>query len=146
MTDEVGRIVPIRINDEMRTAYLDYAMSVIVVARCPTCATASSRFIAGSCTACRIWACLSATYRKCAGIVGDVLGKMHPHGDAAVYDALVRLAQTLEYALPADRRPGQLRLASTATRQPPCDTPRRASRRSPKSCCSISIRTPSISR
>ena len=55
---------------------------------------ASSRFRFASCTACGIWAFATAQpYKKCARIVGDVLGKMHPHGDTAVYDALARLAQ-----------------------------------------------------
>jgi topoisomerase-4 subunit A len=46
---------------------------------------------------------------KCARVVGDVLGRFHPHGDQAAYDALVRMAQDFSPALPADRRPGQLR-------------------------------------
>ena len=48
---------------------------------------------------------------KSARVVGDVLGRFHPHGDQAAYDALVRMAQDFCAALPADRRPGQLRLA-----------------------------------
>ena len=71
---------------------------------------ASSRSSAASCTGCGIWASgTNSLSRNVPRIVGEVLGKMHPHGDAAVYDALVRLAQALEHALPAGRWPGQLR-------------------------------------
>ena len=48
-------------------------------------------------------------FKKCARVVGDVIGKFHPHGDQAVYDALVRLAQDFAAALSAGRRPGQFR-------------------------------------
>jgi hypothetical protein len=49
-------------------------------------------------------------YRKSARVVGDVMGKYHPHGDSAIYDALVRMAQNFSLAAAADRRSGQLRL------------------------------------
>ena len=49
-------------------------------------------------------------YKKCATVVGDVLGKFHPHGDSAVYDALVRMVQDFSLRSPLDRRAGQLRL------------------------------------
>ena len=52
-----------------------------------------------------------ARHVKSARVVGDVLGKYHPHGDTAAYDALVRQAQDFTPALSADRRPGKLRLA-----------------------------------
>ena len=48
-------------------------------------------------------------FLKCAKIVGDVMGNYHPHGNQAIYDALARLAQDFARALPAGRRPGQLR-------------------------------------
>ena len=48
-------------------------------------------------------------YKKVARVVGDVIGKFHPHGDQSIYDALVRLAQDFAHALSAGRRPGQLR-------------------------------------
>ena len=62
---------------------------------------------------------------KSARVVGDVLGRFHPHGDQAAYDALVRMAQDFLPALPADRRAGQLWQPETATAPPPCATPRR---------------------
>ena len=55
-------------------------------------------------------------YRKCARIVGDVLGKYHPHGDSSVYDAMVRLAQDFCHALSARGGPGQLRLCGRRRR------------------------------
>ena len=77
-------------------------------ARCPTCATASSRCSAASSTRCCTTCTCGPTrkYRKCATVVGDVLGKYHPHGDTAIYDALVRMAQDFALRVPAGRRPG----------------------------------------
>jgi DNA gyrase subunit A len=89
-----NQIVPVSIEDEMRTSFIDYAMSVII-----------ARAIPDVCDGLKpvhrriLYAMLGEglthghAYSKCAGIVGEVLKKYHPHGDAAVYDALVRLAQ-----------------------------------------------------
>jgi DNA gyrase subunit A len=91
---EIGIVHPVSINDEMRTAYLEYAMSVIVSRALPDSRDGLKpvqvRILYG------MWDMgirHSTAYKKCARIVGDVLGKMHPHGDTAVYDALARLAQ-----------------------------------------------------
>jgi DNA gyrase subunit A len=91
---EIGIVRPVSINDEMRTAYLEYAMSVIVSRALPDARDGLKpvqvRILYG------MWDMgirHSTPYKKCARIVGDVLGKMHPHGDTAVYDALARLAQ-----------------------------------------------------
>src|SRR6266508_1124604 len=91
---EIGIVRPVSINDEMRTAYLDYAMSVIVSRALPDARDGLKpvhvRILYG------MWDMgirHNQSYKKCARIVGDVLGKMHPHGDVAVYDALARLAQ-----------------------------------------------------
>ena len=59
---------------------------------------------------------------KSARVVGEVMGRLHPHGDGAIYDALVRMAQPWSMRLPTGRRPRQLRLART-TRPPRCATP-----------------------
>jgi topoisomerase-4 subunit A len=75
-----------------------------------------------------------APFKKSARIVGDVIGKFHPHGDTAVYDAAVRMAQGFTLRYPADRGPGQLRLARRRQRRRPCATPRCGSRRSPSTC------------
>jgi DNA gyrase subunit A len=91
---EIGIVRPVSINDEMRTAYLDYAMSVIVSRALPDARDGLKpvhvRVLYG------MWDMgmrHNTAYKKCARIVGDVLGKMHPHGDQSVYDALARLVQ-----------------------------------------------------
>ena len=93
-TIEPSDISPISIVDEMKSSYLDYAMSVIVARALPDVrdglkpvhrrilfASEEGSFVPGR------------PYRKCAKIVGDVMGNYHPHGDAAIYMALARLAQ-----------------------------------------------------
>jgi DNA gyrase subunit A len=101
VTDNLGVIRAIRIEDEMRVSYLDYAMSVIVARALPDVRDGLKPvhrrilFTMGEMG-------LSATssYRKCAAIVGEVMGKYHPHGDVALYDALVRLAQDFSMRYP----------------------------------------------
>ena len=91
---EPGRIHPIELEQEMRASYMDYAMSVIISRALPDVRDGlkpAQRRI--------LWAMLDtgmtagARYQKCAAVVGEVLGKYHPHGDMAVYDTLVRMAQ-----------------------------------------------------
>ena len=80
-------------------------------APCPTCATASSPPTGACSSACTRWACSpGAPTRSARRVVGDVMGKYHPHGDGAIYDTLVRMAQDWNMRVPARRRPGQLRL------------------------------------
>jgi DNA gyrase subunit A len=101
VTDDMGDVRAIRIEDEMRVSYLDYAMSVIVSRALPDVRDGLKPvhrrvlFTMGEMG-------LSATssYRKCAAIVGEVMGKYHPHGDVALYDALVRLAQDFSMRYP----------------------------------------------
>src|SRR3984957_1901718 len=87
--------VPVSIQDELRTSYLDYAMSVIVGRAIPDVRdglnTGHPRILH---SAFERGLLPTSGYRKSATIVGDVLGKYHPHGDASVYEALVRLAQS----------------------------------------------------
>ncbi|MCB2154613.1 DNA gyrase subunit A [bacterium] len=94
MQDAREQIIPINIEDEMRTSYLDYAMSVIVGRALPDVRDGLKpvhRRI--------LYAMFTGGYRanraynKSAKIVGEVMGKFHPHGDSAIYDTLVRLAQ-----------------------------------------------------
>ena len=94
MTDDLGDIRSIRIEDEMRVSYLDYAMSVIVSRALPDVRDGFKPVHRRILYAMGEMG-LSATssYRKCAAIVGEVMGKYHPHGDTAIYDTLVRLAQ-----------------------------------------------------
>ena len=95
MNDEARVSVrSIRIEDEMRTSYLDYAMSVIVARALPDVRDGLKpvhrRILY---TMGEMGLSSGSAYRKCAAIVGEVMGKYHPHGDGALYDALVRLAQ-----------------------------------------------------
>ncbi|HEY6555853.1 MAG TPA: DNA gyrase subunit A [Polyangiaceae bacterium] len=86
---------PISIQDEMRTSYLDYAMSVIIGRAIPDARDGLKPVHRRILYSMRDLNLTPGTaYRKCATVVGDVLGKYHPHGDASVYDALVRMAQT----------------------------------------------------
>ncbi|MDL2334642.1 MAG: DNA gyrase subunit A [Chloroflexota bacterium] len=101
MTEDRGRIVPIRIEDELRVSYLDYAMSVIVSRALPDVRDGLKpvhRRILYSMHEMGLTS--AASYRKCAAIVGEVMGKYHPHGDVALYDALVRMAQTFSLRYP----------------------------------------------
>src|ERR1043166_9036549 len=93
--------IPISIQEEMRTSYLDYAMSVIIGRAIPDVRDGLKpvhRRILYS--AYEQGLLPNAGYRKSATIVGDVLGKYHPHGDASVYDAMVRLAQDFSMRYP----------------------------------------------
>ena len=92
--DEKGQRLPVNIEDQMRESYMDYAMSVIIGRALPDARDGLKpvhRRI--------LYAMFSEglvhnrRYSKCAGVVGEVLKRYHPHGDSAVYDALVRLAQ-----------------------------------------------------
>ncbi|WP_018131396.1 DNA gyrase subunit A [Effusibacillus pohliae] len=91
---ETGKVLPIDISEELRSSFLDYAMSVIVSRAIPDVRDGLkpvhrrilyAMYEAGNTP--------DKPYKKSARIVGDVLGKYHPHGDSAVYDALVRMAQ-----------------------------------------------------
>ncbi len=88
------RIRPIRIHDEMRTSYLNYAMSVIVSRALPDVRDGLKPVQRRILYAMHeISLAPTNPHKKCARIVGEVLGKFHPHGDGPVYDALVRMAQ-----------------------------------------------------
>jgi DNA gyrase subunit A len=101
VTDNLGDVRSIRIEDEMRTSYLDYAMSVIVARALPDVRDGLKpvhrRILY---TMGEMGLSATSSYRKCAAIVGEVMGKLHPHGDAAIYDALVRLAQDFSMRYP----------------------------------------------
>jgi len=100
-TKEGGLIIPIPIEDEVRKAYIDYSMSVIVSRALPDVRDGLKpvhRRILYSMEERGLRN--SGPTRKCAKIVGDVLGSYHPHGDASVYDALVRLGQDFSLRYP----------------------------------------------
>ncbi|MEK6690243.1 MAG: DNA gyrase subunit A, partial [Nitrospirota bacterium] len=95
------RKIPINIEDEMKTSYLDYAMSVIVGRALPDVRDGLKPVQRRILYAMFREGLLSGKkYSKCAGVVGEVLKKYHPHGDMAVYDALVRLAQDFNMRYP----------------------------------------------
>jgi DNA gyrase subunit A len=100
--DRVGNVRRVGIEDEMRTAYIDYAMSVIVSRALPDVRDGLKpvhrRILY---TMHEMGLRSTAAYRKCAGIVGETMAKYHPHGDLALYDTLVRMAQdfSLRYTL-----------------------------------------------
>ncbi len=94
-TGLVGRIVPVNIEEQMKTAYIDYSMSVIVSRALPDVRDGMKpvhRRILYDMSA-ELGLTHDKPTRKSARIVGDVLGKFHPHGDSSVYEAMVRMAQ-----------------------------------------------------
>src|SRR5213082_3003115 len=94
MAENPSSLVPVAIEDEMRQAYLDYSMSVIVGRALPDVRDGLKPVHRRILYAMFEQGMLhNKRYSKCAGTVGEVLKKYHPHGDASVYDALVRLAQ-----------------------------------------------------
>src|SRR3954466_7211701 len=99
---QTDKMTVINIEDEMRGSYLDYAMSVIVGRALPDVRDGLKpvhRRVLFSMNESGLQP--NRPYSKCAAVVGDVLGKYHPHGDTAAYDALVRMAQwfSLRYPL-----------------------------------------------
>ncbi|MGZ6338676.1 MAG: DNA gyrase subunit A, partial [Bdellovibrionota bacterium] len=101
-TDSKDNIVDIKIEEEMQTSYLDYAMSVIVGRALPDVRDGLKpvhrRALYTMQEMSNFW---NRSYKKSARVVGEVMGKYHPHGDTAIYDTIVRLAQpfTMRYPL-----------------------------------------------
>ena len=101
-TEAQGNIIPINIEDEMRGAYIDYSMSVIIARALPDVRDGLKpvhrRVLYGMHD---LGLSANKPFKKAARIVGEVLGKYHPHGDSSVYDAMVRMAQewSLRYPL-----------------------------------------------
>ena len=99
--DEPSDIRPVSITDEMKRSYLEYAMSVIVSRALPDIRDGLKpvhrRILYTMGEMGLNW---NKSYKKSARVVGDVMGKLHPHGDSAIYEALVRLAQDFSMSLP----------------------------------------------
>jgi DNA gyrase subunit A len=99
--DNLGAVRNVSIEEEMRSAYIDYAMSVIVARALPDVRDGLKpvhrRILY---TMYEMGLRSTSAYRKCAGVVGEALAKYHPHGDVALYDALVRLAQDFSLRYP----------------------------------------------
>ncbi len=102
MEEGKERIIPVKIEDQMKSAYIDYSMSVIVARALPDVRDGLKpvhrRVLFGMY---ELGVLHNRAYKKSARIVGEVLGKYHPHGDTSVYDAMVRMAQpwSLRYPL-----------------------------------------------
>ena len=94
MADNANEILPVNIEDELKQSYLDYAMSVIVGRALPDVRDGLKpvhrRVLFAMSELNNDW---NKAYKKSARVVGDVIGKYHPHGDSAVYDTIVRMAQ-----------------------------------------------------
>jgi DNA gyrase subunit A len=101
MTEIAANKVPVNIEDEMKRSYMDYAMSVIIGRALPDVRDglkpAHRRVLFGMRT---MGLASNRAYRKCAKIVGEVMGNYHPHGDASIYDTLVRMAQDFNMRYP----------------------------------------------
>ena len=100
-SERIDGVRRVSIEDEMRSAYIDYAMSVIVARALPDVRDGLKpvhrRILY---TMHEMGLRSTSAYRKCAGVVGDALAKYHPHGDVALYDALVRMAQDFSLRYP----------------------------------------------
>src|SRR5512142_1954728 len=98
------KIIPVDIEDEMRGSYIDYSMSVIVARALPDVRDGLKpvhrRVLYGMQ---ELGLASNRPYKKSARIVGEVLGKYHPHGDSAVYDTMVRMAQEFSMRYPEAR-------------------------------------------
>lgn len=102
MTEVAQQVLPVNLEDEMRQSYLDYAMSVIVGRALPDVRDGLKPVHRRVLYAMRVLGNdYNKSYKKSARVVGDVIGKYHPHGDSAVYDTIVRMAQpfSLRYLL-----------------------------------------------
>jgi DNA gyrase subunit A len=96
-----GNVIPVAIEDEIKTSYLNYAMSVIVSRALPDVRDGLKPVHRRILFAMHEMGLRSdRSFKKCGRIVGDVLGKYHPHGDQSIYDALVRLAQEFSMRYP----------------------------------------------
>ena len=131
----------------MRRSYLDYSMSVIVGRALPDIRDGLKPvhrrilYAMGE-----MGLNFNRPTKKCARIIGDVLGKYHPHGDTAVYDALVRMAQPFSHALSCWWMARETSARSTAIRRRHSGTPKRGCRASRTRCWTTSTRKRSISR
>ena len=126
------RITNVYIEDEIKASYLDYAMSVIVGRALPDARDGLKpvqRRILYAMSEAGLLA--NRPHKKSATVIGDVLGKYHPHGDMAIYDALVRMAQdfSMRYALVDGQ---EISAQSTVMHRLPIGTPRPNLLHSPK--------------
>src|SRR5579884_522445 len=101
MSEIAREIIPVSLEEEMRQSYLDYAMSVIVGRALPDVRDGLKPVHRRVLYAMReLGNDYNKPYKKSARVVGDVIGKYHPHGDSAVYDTIVRMAQDFSLRYP----------------------------------------------
>ena len=138
------KLIPINIEDEMKSAYIDYSMSVIVSRALPDVRDGMKpvhrRVLYGMHD---LGVRANSSYKKSARIVGEVLGKYHPHGDSSVYDTMVRMAQSwsLRYLLVDGREILALSMEIALQR---CVTLRQGCRKYLRKCLPILTRIPLI--
>lgn len=137
MSDIAREITPVNIEEELKSSYLDYAMSVIVGRALPDVRDGLKpvhrRVLFAMNVLGNDW---NKPYKKSARVVGDVIGKYHPHGDSAVYETIVRLAQPFLCAtcwLTVRVTSGQLMVTPRRL----CVIPKFVWRRSPMNCWRI---------
>ena len=108
---EGEKIITVNIENQMKSAYIDYSMSVIVARALPDVRDGLKpvhrRVLFGMY---ELGVSSNRSYKKSARIVGEVLGKYHPHGDTSVYDAMVRMAQEWSFKISSGRWPGKFRI------------------------------------
>lgn len=118
------KILDIDVVDEMQGSFLEYAYSVIYSRALPDARDGMKpvhRRIVYQMNEMGLRP--DRGFVKCARVVGEVMGKLHPHGDASIYDALVRLAQPFSMRLPWSTATATSARSETTTRRPPCGTP-----------------------
>ncbi len=107
ITNSEDRIIKVNIENQMKSAYIDYSMSVIVSRALPDVRDGLKpvhrRVLFGMY---ELGVLSNRPYKKSARIVGEVLGKYHPHGDTSVYDSMVRMAQDWSLRYPLVEGPG----------------------------------------
>jgi DNA gyrase subunit A len=128
-----GQVIATALHTEMQQSYLEYAMSVIVGRALPDVRDGLKPVHRRILYAMHELGLVpDRPYRKCARVVGDVLGKYHPHGDQSVYDALVRMVQEFSSRYPLLAGHGNF---GSVDDDPPCGTPRRGWQRSAMKRC-----------
>ena len=142
---QTNRVINVDLEKEMKQSFLDYSMSVIISRALPDVRDGLKpvhrRILY---TMFENGLMPEKGYRKCADTVGAVLARYHPHGDASVYDALVRLAQDFSMRYMLVDGHGNFGSVDGGTRLPPTVIPRRVSASPPCACSPILKRTRSI--
>lgn len=142
MLNNDDRKIAVNIEETMKSAFIDYAMSVIVGRALPDVRDGLKpvhrRILFGMN---QMGLAFNRPYRKSAKVVGEVMGNYHPHGDQAIYDTLVRMAQIFPSGIICCGLTARVIMdRSMATRRRPCGIPRCVCRVLPQKCYGISIK------